>query len=463
VPQLQLPLEKLTKLQALQLTDFHVQLPHGHNHGSSAAVSMSSTSAGSDRAAQYTLPCLQQLTLTDISFVSVSSLLQLTNAPQLTGLQLQEISFRGLGYECAAGSRGHAQAAAAATAVLQLPGVPLTDAAVQQLSAMQPLQQFELEHMGDVPVCDLQHLPSSITQLKLTDVPSRNRLSLPPQLPQLSRLQQLHLEECTVPTKVLGCFTQLRVLCLQECTLLPRSQPEDDSNTEGTAALLEVLASLTLLQDLACNCLLLDTYCVAPQHFSALTASDHQTRLTVRDQSEVVPEGAVQYMFAPGRQMQLQHLCISTYDLIGDIQGCLSAADMECIISCCPCLQSLDICNSVETGADLSTLLQLPQTCTSLCAGGEAFADDTAPFLVQLTQLRSLTWMESPGLTEAGLRQLVGLDLDSLFVQESGIFCSTTDCQREMNLKTDPELVRAAPATWDGVQCLDPEGSAAHA
>jgi hypothetical protein len=94
-------------------------------------------------------------------------------------------------------------------------------------------------------------------------------------------------------------------------------------------------------------------------------------------------------------------------------------------------------------------LLQLPQTCTSLDVGGAAFSDDAAPLLAQLTQLRELSWTHSPGFTEAGLEQLVGMDLDELHVRKCGIFQGVPRARqaRTIYLEFDPDLVRSAPAS----------------
>jgi hypothetical protein len=68
------------------------------------------------------------------------------------------------------------------------------------------------------------------------------------------------------------------------------------------------------------------------------------------------------------------------------------------------------------SGADLSGLLELPQSLDSICVGGNAFGDAAAPVLAQLTQLNSLSLGYSPGFTDAGLEQLTNLDLGCLSV-----------------------------------------------
>ena len=108
-------------------------------------------------------------------------------------------------------------------AVLELPGIPMRPEAMQQLGGMQGLQRVSLEQGNYMPMCELQHLPSSITQLHITgrrfDIPDEP--SMPPQLQQLAGLLQLELHYCAVPPTVLGGFTRLQALKLQYCTLLP--------------------------------------------------------------------------------------------------------------------------------------------------------------------------------------------------------------------------------------------------
>jgi hypothetical protein len=71
------------------------------------------------------------------------------------------------------------------------------------------------------------------------------------------------------------------------------------------------------------------------------------------------------------------------------------------------------------SGADLSGLLELPQSLSSLCGGGAAFDDEAAAVLGRLTQLKDLCLSWAPGFTDAGLEQLTDLDLARLFVHDA--------------------------------------------
>lgn len=263
-----------------------------------------------------------------------------------------------------------------------------------------------------MPTCDLQRLPSSITRLRFRDEGAAGSLSLPPQLQQLTGLLHLHLVRCGFLPALLGSITQLRALHLRWCLLLP-------NKSEGTAAFLDVLPKLSCLEDLHLHSVNLDTHSIMPQRFFVLTASSHLTQLAVNSlQLAPIPKGAVQHMFGAGRQMPQLRACdllvLGSWADVG--RCCIDSADLELIDRCCPALRCLGINGTVQPGADLSGLLQLPDSCTALSVGGAAFTDAAVPTLVQLTQLKELTWGYFPQLTGTGLAQLTALDLDRLHV-----------------------------------------------
>jgi hypothetical protein len=148
---------------------------------------------------------------------------------------------------------------------------------------MQGLRQVSLAHLKHVPVCDLQYLPSSITQLSLLDCRDYGQLppSLPPRLQQLTGLLHLNLFSCSLPPTLLASVTQLQSLTLEGGMLLPIAFQDDDGPDVGTLALLDVLPKLTRLQELHLQAANLDDTGIAPQRFAALTASSHLTRLVV--------------------------------------------------------------------------------------------------------------------------------------------------------------------------------------
>jgi hypothetical protein len=328
--------------------------------------------------------------------------------------------------------------------VLELPGTPLSDEALQQLASMQGLRQVTLSREQHAAACDLQLLPSSITQLCCkTSGDGEEKASLPPQLQQFTGLLNLQLGYCLLPPTLLGSVTQLQALRLEFCTLLPLDL-EDEIETEGTAALLDTLPKLKHLQHLDLQDIALDTTGTSPQRFTALTASSHLTRLVVESYHAPLPEGAVQHMFpAHHQQLQLRWLSIST-ELSYTNEWCIDSAALSSIISCCPALQHLDVTCTVQPGSDPSVLLRLPDSCTSLLVGGAAFSDAAAATVAQLTKLKHLSWQDSRQLTDTGLHQLTALDLDSLVVSFCGLSHSLygTDTDTPgVQLARDPQKV----------------------
>lgn len=478
---LQLLVHKLCKLQQLQLRFLHVRLPGEGDGGTQPPAATpgvssnrddDSAGAGSSSAAAVpSLPRLQHLQLSSVQLFSVNSLMQLTQSPQLSSVEVSDLRLVQPEWLAAYGDSNSAaavqQLAEAMPRFLQqlppqlqrleLTGMPISDAAVQQLGAMQRLQQVALTHVPQLPVCDLAQLPSSITQLQLRDSrhnpPFSGSPSLPAQLPNLAGLLQLSLRDCAVLPAVLGSLTRLQKLHLDRCTPMQLAATPIGGMFPmlSMEALLGALGKLTGLQELALHVdrLSFDGFSASLPRFSALTASSHLTRLTISpDDVSPLPRGAVQSMFPAGRQLpSLRHLDISPrigYEEWDPAGWCLSSADILRIVSCCPGLESLDVTNSVEPGADLSHFLQLPESCASLSVGGAAFTDAAVAVLVQLTQLESLRWGSSPGFTDAGLEQLTRLDLESLYVEGCGLSPGITT--GSLYLEWDPYEVSAALA-----------------
>jgi hypothetical protein len=399
---LQLPWAKLSKLQRLQLEGFKLTLPgegdsQGATSGAGAGAAASSSSSrgnsssgeGIHTPAPLLLPSLQHLELSKVQLVSSSSLLQLARAPGLTSLNISDISFLRLQYCSHVGQDFYNKepaiqqlAAAIAVllqqlprlAVLELPRMPMSAAAMQQLGAMQGLQEVRLGRVVHMPMCELQHLPSSITQLQFDSSKGgrhSDEPSLLPELQQLAGLLRLELCDCAVPPTVLGAFTRLQALKLSCCTLLPAPAPVaaapgpiiDDEDrvyeTEGTAALLDALSKMTCMQDLSLSLEGLDTVSTAPQRFEALTASTQLTRLAVSAFDSIpIATGAARYMFPEGRQLPLlEELTIApSITGLGSDRWCLDGADIHSIATCCTGLRKLNITYNLPPGAPDSSL-----------------------------------------------------------------------------------------------------------
>jgi hypothetical protein len=446
---LRLPLGQLKQLHRLELDELQLQLPGEQPAASGSGQQLSDVAAGlsieGSGASDVSLPSLQHLRLGSVRFVSTTSLLLLTAAPQLTSLVFRDyISFADVDEDADDRTVARQQVAAAVAGMLrqlprlsvcELPYMPLSDAALQQLAAMQGLRQVSLAHLSQAPACDLRHLPSSIREMTYSDRVLAQEPSLPPQLQQLTGLLHLRLYHCPLPPTLLHSVTQLQTLCLKSCKPLPSGDPA------GAQALLAVLSQLARLQHLEMSTVQWDPAGVASQHFSALTASSCLTRLVVNLHIKPpLPEGAVRHMFPAHRQQpQLKFVQLS---YVGITEAyCIDSADLVSIASCCPALQHLDVNCTVQPGADVAGLLKLPHSCTSLKVGGAAFSDAAAATVAQLTQLKHLRWWQAKQLTDTGLQQLTALDLDSLDVWDGtalGLFSQ---------LAQDPQKVTALMAS----------------
>jgi hypothetical protein len=299
--ELQLPWAKLAKLQRLQLQGFELTLPSeggisNNISGSTPAAAAAAGASSSSLAEEVHTPApllLPSLQLFKVQLVSASSLLQLAGMPGLTSMKIKQVSFAQFeNRESIRNIEATVQQLAAAftgllqqlprLAVLELPGIPISAAAMRQLGSMQGLLEVSLEHADYMPVCDLQQLPSSITQLdfngNLYGVDTGPQL--PPQLQQLTGLLKLKLQYCVFQPAVLGPLTSLQALQLQHCRL-PLYCDFEVFDTEGTAALLDALSKLTRLQELRLSLEGLDTVSTAPQRFAALTASTQLTLLVL--------------------------------------------------------------------------------------------------------------------------------------------------------------------------------------
>lgn len=436
---LQLPVGMFMNLQQLQLQRFKLQLASAGN--ASAQISAAGSGMGA-----VLLPSLLDLQLDDNEVRDTNSLLQLTQAPQLTSLTVKHINVLAAVFHSGSGSCFNTAAAVQEMAevmprllqqlprltVLDIPGLPIPDAAGCELGAMLGLRHVSLTQARHMPTFDLQLLPSSVTELRVHgNAVHTNNPSLPLQMAQLTALLHLSLDSCAVPSVVLGSIPQLQKLTMEDCLLLTGNHDDDfgDFDAAGTETLLDVLPKPTALQALELKLDSLDTSGdVAPQRFSALTASSCLTELVISPPGcASLPRGAAQHMFPAGRQMPLlQHLSISPHvedDTLDEDDCCIDTADLSSILACCSGLQWLEI---ERSDADLSVLLQLPEGCNSLLVGGIAFTDNAAPVLAQLTQLDYLCLHNSPEFTDAGLEQLMPLRLGRLYVYDCSLSVEVT-------------------------------------
>lgn len=234
------------------------------------------------------------------------------------------------------------------------------------------------------------------------------------QVQHLASLADLRLSVLALSAADLTSATQITMLKLESCTLLPGQ----GSHTAGISALLSAVAGLQQLHHLE----LIELHLsfaddLLLQRFAALTGSAHLTYLEISEEEgfKPLPDGAVRHMFPHGRRLQLRQLLLlpsrgahgppPPYD---DSSACMTGAELRRVASSCSELQQLSIAGAVYPG-DMSGLLQLPASCTELCIGGRAMSNAVVPVVRQLTQLHELQWFDSPGLTDVGVEQLTAL------------------------------------------------------
>lgn len=326
----------------------------------------------------------------------------------------------------------------------------LEELVLQQLSRLTNLDTLVIDPLVYNPGA-LASLPTSLTLLHLSGqlTPFRD-LTHPlldstetPQLCKLSSLQKLTL--CWVPfdPAILTDKARLIELRIHECAVYKRGSPESATDQEIEEHLLTNLSQVTRLQTLVIGNIWTrssrswDTYIrswdtnIPPQRFAPLLASKELTRLqfTVNDKRPW-PPGTLQHMLPPGKlnsRLQVIKLTANKHWVSGvkseyadddddeeeiqheDKLWCVDAADISSITRGCPALNELGLNCVVHGGTDVSCLLPLHAQLNVLDVGGVAFDDAAAWVVAQLTNLGSLSWLQSPGLTDAGLFQLTSL------------------------------------------------------
>jgi hypothetical protein len=303
----------------------------------------------------------------------------------------------------------------------QLPGVTrLTVDACFNLEpgavslVLEGLPDLECLTLGDA-VWDPEDIAPALSADKLTALRLSYRCTyyvtqqlteLPGSAARLTQLRQLILEYMVFDPTALASMTLLTMLELGEC------EPSKADGVDGPSCFLAAVRGMSQLEWLTLSnddvplCLSMAQACDC----AALTASSKLVHLEVCGaHPRPLPATAILHMFPAGKQLpQLGNFLLASAldDSTGD---CITAADLHSIIKACPAIKWLDITCVLAADADVSVLLQLPPTCCSLEVGGNAFGDEAAGVIAQLTQLTSLDWIKSPGLTGAGLETLTAL------------------------------------------------------
>jgi hypothetical protein len=318
----------------------------------------------------------------------------------------------------------------------------LEELVLQQLSRLTNLDMLVIDPLVYNPGA-LASLPTSLTLLHLSGQPRMFRDLTHPLLdstetPQLCKLSSLHkLTLCWVPfdPAILTDKARLTELRIHECAVYKRGSPESATDQEIEEHLLTNLSQVTRLQTLIIGNIWTrssqswDTS-IPPERFASLLASKELNRLEFTVNERPWPPGALQHMLPPGKlnsRLQVLKLCANKGWVSGvkseyadddddeeeicheDELWCVDTADISSITRGCPALNELGLNCVVHGGTDVSCMLPLHAQLKVLEVGGVAFDDAAAGVVAQLTNLSSLSWWQSPGLTDAGLFQLTSL------------------------------------------------------
>ena len=296
---LQLP--DLRQLRSLELACCQLQLQ---------SVAHRQRTRSAARSPVVLLPHLTALELGCFVLSTPSTLLQLTRVTTLRSLKLDGIEIT------AKLQQRPKQLSHALSAVLQcntqltqlhVSGLVLEDAALGALSSLQQLQECWVgvcdgrvqgswracEGAGSTSANLLSGLPPSLTSLSIDEGrPSfdgtMTHVTLPRQLLQLTRLQQVMLDKARFCPSALASMTQLQQLHLDTCSWVgdaAAGAAAGDQLSQGVAALLAAVGQMLQLESLYVEGLWqgasLNSPDVPVQSYSALTASTCLQRLSL--------------------------------------------------------------------------------------------------------------------------------------------------------------------------------------
>jgi len=458
----------LTRLE-LQQVPLQLQCPagrSGHSHNSSCPDEHTEY-RGPAALPANSMPGLNTKGLQGCFPISLDSFVQLLQQPLLRDLKLRSVQLLG--------DQSAEQLAQALSAhPPQLPG--LTKLVVQQCdwahvllkycSSFTQLQELQLEDQGGSP-SSFQHIPSCLTALSVRgslhtplDLLQHPTCGMPLHMPQLGNLRALQLWHVAVIPGLLSCFPELQELEVRGCTLLPFNPAACGAALLQAIGQLQQLQSLILIEDKV----QMGLQQQQPEQFAALTASSHLTQLRVQwEHQQLLAAGSAQHVFGPDkhlRHLQVLHVsCFSKSLSETHDPAWLDAGGIYNIARCCSGLCDLTLIGCVQPGSDVSGLLELP-ACRKLAVGGAAFGDEQVAVIAQLSALTGLCWVNSPGLSDAGLAQLTALKrLKGLSVLECGdITCleaADSRCCRSIEL-SDQVRGRLYVHMFVLAQCVSP-------
>ena len=259
--------------------------------------------------------------------------------------------------------------------------------------ALQPLQALTL--LQDLRICTES---GNITASMLSGTHRLTRL-------KVSGYREISLQ-LSVEPQVLASKTQLQHLQLAVCMV-----------SGGVAGAAQLLSHLQPLQQLTHLDLAHISWALQegapPQEaapFLSVTASSKLQRLDLH-KCRLAP-GVWQHIFPAGRQ--LPHVrCLDMSWVIQPNGTPTSPPDFIPVVSCCPCLQSLDMMEVPHSADQLTALLGLSALHTLRLSADECMGTDGLNGLCQLTGLRKLQVSAPYDAPEEWLLQLTPCDSSS--------------------------------------------------
>lgn len=364
------------------------------------------------------LPCLQKLSIKDCLISTADSLTQFSVARSLTSLTIDNLQLPRTEQQQEEEQEQQQEEDEERQQQWQQLGHVL-DAVLRCFTQLKQLKAIDLPSV--VTAVGLEGAVGSLTELYVQpDWQDGTESCLPARLPQLTALQDLCVFFGDCYPSVLADLRSLDRLRLEHCTISADLKLGSAASTavQGNAGqpntLVCALSHLTGVIDLSLHECYHGFLQQQPEQFSALTACADVARIYIRQNDEaLLPDGALRHMFPPGLQLSaLRSVTLEVHlEQTTDLARLrfMDANELGYLISACPALTHLAICNALTDPTGVMVLQGLPQSCKSLSIGGVVFDDDSSMFIAELTQLTNLMWSYSPELQDTGLERLTVL------------------------------------------------------
>jgi hypothetical protein len=289
----------------------------------------------------------------------------------------------------------------------------------RHFSCLTKLQRLSMRELGAECAAGLTALQSfaQLTRLAITQADFPISMETVPAIAALTGLRSLQLSLCRmgVDPAVLGPLSQLQELDISFSELL--------GGPAGMSVLLAWLPKVQHLTHLAISGhqwgMQLGglsqqavggrgaVLAVPPQAYSAFTASTALQHLELSFMD--VPAAAWEHIFPAGRQLPSLTTFCREQDSDSLAGTLLQSQHISCIARCCCNLQSLQLPSSVQQGACMQPLLQLPNLQELVIDSGVVQSREAFAVLLHLTTLTALQLCSDAGLPSSSLQQLTAL------------------------------------------------------